>query len=93
MTYRNEKLRKLIRQLPCVNCGSHGAQAAHSNLGVHGKGKSIKASDAAEMALCTACHAELDQGGIYTHEEAEALTYKWIATTYIHLIEMGYLEP
>lgn len=91
--FRSQKLLALVRQVPCVSCGLFGTQAAHSNQGRHGKGKSIKASDAAIMALCPDCHRELDQGGVFTKAEAEALTNKYIALTYIHLIETGLLKP
>jgi hypothetical protein len=93
VTYRSNKLLALVRRLPCVRCGVVGVQAAHSNLGRHGKGKSIKASDAAIMALCPECHAELDQGGVFSKAEAEAIIDRHIAETYITLIETGLLKP
>lgn len=91
--YANPKLLALVRQLPCANCGRHGVQAAHSNLARHGKGKSIKASDAATFPLCPDCHSEFDQGGHYTRDEAERMTEQWINQTHIQLIELGLLAP
>lgn len=91
--YRDEDLRRLVATLPCVGCGVLGqTQAAHSNLLAHGKGRSLKASDAAIMALChEVCHPELDQGSTLTAAEREALTYRYIADTYVLLVEAGFL--
>src|SRR5260364_235619 len=67
---RSEKLRRLVAMLPCMCCGQKGqTQAAHANFQSFGKGMGIKASDAALMALCVRCHAELDQGQTMTKEE------------------------
>lgn len=98
MTYRNDKLLAAVRKLPCAACGQVGrTQAAHSNQLRFGKGKGLKASDAAIMALCASnfgkvgCHAELDQGSRMTKAERHAFEYEHIALTLIALIEMGYL--
>lgn len=72
-------------------------QAAHSNQLRFGKGRGIKGSDAAIMALCASnfgeigCHAELDQGGSMTKQERHAFEYEHIALTLIALIEQGFL--
>lgn len=93
MTYRSEKLRRVVASLPCVNCGRHGdTQAAHSNLSEHGKGMSLKASDAAIMALCTQCHRDFDQGKALTKADRREFTYRWITATHIALIERGLVE-
>ncbi|HDR9165928.1 DUF968 domain-containing protein [Burkholderia sp. Ac-20349] len=89
--YRSERYLALVRKLPCAQCGRKPVQAAHSNLLIHGKGKSIKASDAATFPLCDDCHREFDQGGVES-EEAEALTHQWIAQTHIQLVETGLLK-
>lgn len=83
----------MVASLPCVGCGAIGnTQAAHSNLLRHGKGRSIKASDAAIMALChDYCHPELDQGDM-PEAERELLTHQYISDTYILLIETGRLR-
>lgn len=63
-----------------------------------GKGRGLKASDAALMALCATrlgeigCHVRLDQLVGMTADEAEQNTYRWIASTYIALIESGFLK-
>src|SRR5690606_13024025 len=90
--YRSEKYRRLVVSLPCVRCGVHGCQAAHSNLLRHGKGRGLKASDAAIFPLCPDCHVWFDQGKELTKQDREALTMEWIADTHIKLMELGYLE-
>lgn len=62
MSNRDSKRLDAIRALPCAQCGaSPRSQAAHSNFGIHGKGKGIKADDAYTIPLCHSCHANLDQ--------------------------------
>lgn len=92
--FRDEDYRRLVATLPCRECGvMHESQAAHSNLPEHGKGHRIKASDAASMALChSLCHPEHDIGTELTAEQKAANTYRWIASTYIELMERGLLE-
>ncbi|MCT9125395.1 hypothetical protein [Cupriavidus gilardii] len=93
MTYRSESLRRAVASLPCVNCGRNGdTQAAHANLQEFGKGMGHKASDAAIMGLCTACHYELDQGKTMTKQERREAQMEWIAKTHVALIEAGLLE-
>lgn len=93
MTYRSEKLRRAVASLPCVSCGKHGdTQAAHANLSCFGKGMGHKASDAAIMALCCACHCELDQGRSMTKVEKYNAQMEWIAKTSVALVEAGLLE-
>lgn len=89
-TFRSEKLRRAVAALPCMDCGREGqTQAAHSN---QGKGLAIKASDARIAALCVACHAKLDQGGVFTKEERRHYEDEMIARTLVALIENGKLE-
>lgn len=98
MIFRNQYLLAVVRRLDCVHCGKTGrTQAAHSNQLRFGKGRGIKGSDAAIMALCAqdfgcpGCHAELDQGSKMTKLERYAFEYEHIALTLIALIEQGYL--
>lgn len=98
MIYRNAALLDAVRKLPCVACGQSGrTQAAHSNQLRFGKGRGIKGSDAAIMALCASsfgkigCHAELDQGSKMNKLERQAFEYEHIALTLIALLEQGYL--
>lgn len=92
--YRDEDLRRVVACLHCMECGVIGeSQAGHSNLAVHGKGGAQKASDAAIFSLChSSCHEALDQGDEMNAAEKEAATYRYIASTYIALIELGFLE-
>ena len=64
LAYSNKKLLKLLRLLPCMNCGvSDGTVcAAHSNQVAHGKGTGLKAPDSMTAALCHKCHSILDNG-------------------------------
>lgn len=70
---RDERLRDMCRAMPCQHCGRSGADAgvtwAHSNQSIHGKSAAKKASDIYIAAMCFACHAELDQGRLWTKGE------------------------
>lgn len=62
MSKRDNKRLEKIRSLPCCQCGaSPRSQAAHSNFGIHGKGKALKADDCYTIPLCVTCHQGLDQ--------------------------------
>lgn len=51
-----------IRKMICCECGADApSQAAHSNFGIHGKGKGIKADDKYTVPLCDADHKRFDQ--------------------------------
>lgn len=90
--YRSEKLRRAVAEQPCVNCGRHGCtQAAHANLLEYGKGRGLKASDAALMALCDECHRELDQGMSMDKAQRRDFQQTMIARTLVRLIEDGRL--
>jgi hypothetical protein len=69
---RDERLRDMCRAMACQHCGRSGPDAgvtwAHSNWAIHGKGKSIKASDVYVAALCAMCHWMLDQGRAWSEE-------------------------
>ena len=59
---RDKQRLERIRALSCCECGaSPRSQAAHSNFGIHGKGKGIKADDKYTIPLCVNCHQGLDQ--------------------------------
>ena len=62
---RSPKLMKLVRNLPCQNCGTEDGTVcgAHTNWG-GGKGRSIKADDNLIAALCHRCHSMIDQGSM-----------------------------
>jgi len=44
----------LIRQIPCLSCGSLPSQACHIRIGFNGTG--IKPSDSQTLPLCHDCH-------------------------------------
>lgn len=62
MSKRDNKRLDAIRALPCCQCGaSPRSQAAHSNFGVHGKGKGVKADDRYTLPMCQSCHGKFDK--------------------------------
>lgn len=62
MNNRDSGRLKKIRLMICCACGADApSQAAHSNFGIHGKGKGIKASDEYTIPLCASCHQNFDQ--------------------------------
>lgn len=72
--YRNERLRRAVASLPCMECGMDGrTQASHSNQLRDGKGMGLKAHDYRLAALCVECHAELDQGKTMSRSERDEL--------------------
>jgi len=91
-TYRSEKLRRAVSELPCQSCGRElNTQAAHANLSEYGKGMAHKASDAALMALRCTCHTDLDQGKTMDKAERRHFQQTMIARTLVRLIENGKL--
>lgn len=87
--YRNPELLAMVRELSCVHCGSYPVQAAHSNRLIHGKGRGIKASDAAIMALCSDEHNRIDNGTVYSKDDLQVLQDGYIIKTYIALWHAG----
>ena len=75
---RSPKRLAEIRKLPCVRCGNPNSQAAHSNSAKHGKGRSIKASDAFVIPLCFKCHAAFDRFELGNRAESEAMFDQWL---------------
>lgn len=61
---RDKRILEFCRTVPCQLCAAEDGTvvAAHSNQSIHGKGRSIKASDQFVAALCYRCHYEVDQG-------------------------------
>ena len=86
---RSRKLLDNCKYLYCSMCGTDDGTivAAHSNQGIHGKGKSIKADDNMIAALCHICHMDLDQGSIYSKKEKERLWGRAHLKTVYWLIE------
>ena len=83
MSKRDNKRLEQIRSLPCCECGRPPrSQAAHSNFGIHGKGKGVKADDCYTIPLCYSCHANLDQYnmGMSREQSLEWFMQKWRET-------------
>ena len=93
MTYRNEKLLKVVREAPCQQCGIQNGTvvAAHSNQMRDGKGRSLKASDYRIAALCHYCHYEIDQGSKLSREERLNIWEDAHRKTIGWLFDNGYL--
>ena len=97
--WRSKKHLTNVALLSCQNCGLEGqTQAAHSNLSIHGKGRSIKASDEFTAALCFACHHDLDAGHGLTKDEKQlmfrnALRKTWDELSTRDLILVDSPEP
>jgi hypothetical protein len=88
---RSEALMRAYRLIPCQNCGKDDGTVcgAHSNWGVHGKGRGIKASDVFAASLCFTCHGELDQGAVMGRSERFALWTVAHAKTIRELLARG----
>ena len=86
--WRSKKHLTNVASLPCQHCGLEGqTQAAHSNLSVHGKGRSIKASDEYTAALCFACHHDLDAGHRLTKEQKQKMFLDALDGTWFELMK------
>jgi hypothetical protein len=75
------------RWLACQHCGIDDGTVcgAHSNWAVHGKGKSIKASDDRCASLCAMCHHDIDQGKHLSEQERKSIWWQAHVRT-IHLL-------
>lgn len=93
MTFRSPKLLILCRELECQICGAEDGTvcAAHSNRLSDGKGRGLKASDAAVAALCFKCHATVDQGRSMSREDRQSVWLEAHIKTLRALVERGYL--
>lgn len=85
---RSRALLDLFKSLPCQVTGK-ASEPAHSNWGVHGKARSIKASDIYVAALCHDLHAELDQGSKMSREERQRLWWDAHASSVRTLVDSG----
>ena len=67
---RSKKHLQNVASLPCQVCYVEGrTQASHSNQAIHGKGRSIKASDEFTAAICVEHHYEIDSGTSLTKQQ------------------------
>ena len=94
--YRNRKLLDLAEGKACSNCGKEDGTvvAAHSNLGVHGRGYAHQAHDCYVAFLCWNCHHWLDAvgvkkdpTGIYepTKQDKEQMFRRAMDKTWLHI--------
>ncbi len=95
---RDERLRKMCQGMACQKCRGSGADWAHSNQAIHGKGRSIKASDIYVAALCWPCHSEIDQGATMTKQERidawqKAYVMTWMTAKFTAMIPPGIKAP
>lgn len=62
MSKRDNDRLEAIRKMICCACGADApSQAAHSNFGIHGKAKGMKADDRYTLPMCHDCHGRLDK--------------------------------
>lgn len=89
---RSAPLMKAYRAIPCQHCGRDDGTVAgaHSNWGVHGKGKGIKADDNRAASLCSTCHVPLlDQGSRLSRTARMALWWRAHVRTVRLLLARG----
>jgi len=94
MTFRSPKILILCRELECQICGTEDGTvcAAHGNSLSDGKGRGLKASDAAIAALCFKCHTTVDQGRHMSKEERRSVWLEAHIKTLRALVERGLLK-
>jgi len=86
--WRSQKHLRNVASLPCQACGLEGqTQAAHSNMSIHGKARSLKASDQYTAALCFACHHDLDAGHKLTKEQKQQMFLDALKSTWAELLK------
>lgn len=83
MSKRDNKRLEKIRLMICCACGADApSQAAHSNFGIHGKAKGMKADDKYTIPLCHSCHGRLDKYEMgVNHDESIDWFNKKLAST------------
>jgi hypothetical protein len=94
---RSRKITESSRGKPCTmfapGCNGGGGDDVcfcHSNMQVHGKGRSIKAHDVFGFDGCGPCHWWYDKGPA-SREEKEAYLLTAMARTQLRLFEEGLL--
>lgn len=91
--YRNAEFSAAVASLGvCMVCGAvTDTTHCHSNQSKHGKGKSIKSSDAAQFAACATCHSKIDQGGM-NRLMREGIENLAIVMTYQFMSDKGFFD-
>ena len=92
--YRNPKLLKLMRELPCQICQIDDGTVvgAHSNQLRDGKGRGLKAHDYRVAALCYNCHMSIDQSNKLDKQEKIDLWEMAHRRTIAYLFENNLIE-
>jgi len=92
--YRNPKLLKLMRELPCQICQIDDGTVvgAHSNQLRDGKGRGLKAHDYRVAALCYQCHMSIDQSNKLDKQEKIDLWEMAHRRTIAYLFENNLIE-
>ena len=92
--YRNPKLLKIMRELPCQICGIEDGTVvgAHSNQLRDGKGRGLKCHDYRVAALCYNCHMAIDQGNKLDKEQKVELWEMAHRKTIGYLFENNLIE-
>lgn len=67
--------------------------AAHSNQGIHHKGRGVKADDSAIASLCSRCHYELDQGSQLSRAERQRMWWSAHIKTVAQLLKRNLWPP
>lgn len=100
MTYRSRAYLDLAHginecqlRLPgvCIGYSVDGCEPAHANLQEFGKGIGHKSADL-HVAACHPCHAELDQGRLFSKEEKRDYWLAGQARTVLLYLERGLLK-
>jgi len=92
--YRNPKLLKLMRELPCQICQIDDGTVvgAHSNQLRDGKGRGLKSHDYRIAALCYNCHMSIDQSNKLDKQEKIDLWEMAHRRTIAYLFENNLIE-
>jgi hypothetical protein len=92
--YRNPKLLKLMRELPCSICQIDDGTVvgAHSNQLRDGKGRGLKSHDYRVAALCYNCHMSIDQSNKLDKQEKIDLWEMAHRRTIAYLFENNLIE-
>lgn len=93
---RSEPYKRWVASLDCAHCFKGGpTQAAHSDAGADGKGKSIKADDSTCFPACAddlgrrGCHSILGSTGLFTREQQQTLAASYARLTQEAALEQG----
>lgn len=85
MTHRSRKQLNLARAMSCKakfphQCtGWQGCEPAHTNMGIFGKGKGLKAPDWAWASMCHNAHAMIDHRAVSDMDNEQKHTEWMIA--------------